>query len=57
MSVLDALYFTVETIGTVGFGDFYFRDQHTWLRVWAIALMVARRGAGHGVLRAAHQRC
>ena len=40
MSVLDALYFTVETIGTVGFGDFYFRDQATWLRVWAIALMV-----------------
>jgi hypothetical protein len=28
MSVLDALYFTIETIGTVGFGDFYFRDQH-----------------------------
>ena len=40
MSVLDALYFTVETIGTVGFGDFYFRDQHTWLRIWAIVLMV-----------------
>ena len=40
MSVLDALYFTIETIGTVGFGDFYFRDQTTWLRVWAIGLMV-----------------
>lgn len=40
MSVLDALYFTVETIGTVGFGDFYFRDQHPWLRGWAIVLMV-----------------
>ena len=40
MSVLDALYFTVETIGTVGFGDFYFRDQHAWLRGWAIFLMV-----------------
>ena len=40
MSVLDALYFTVETIGTVGFGDFYFRDQQTWLRIWAIVLMV-----------------
>lgn len=40
MSVLDALYFTVETIGTVGFGDFYFRDQHAWLRAWAIFLMV-----------------
>jgi Trk K+ transport system NAD-binding subunit len=40
MSPLDALYFTVETIGTVGYGDFYFRDQHWWLRLWAILLMV-----------------
>ncbi|RLV50802.1 potassium transporter TrkA [Nocardioides mangrovicus] len=40
MSFVDALYFTVETIGTVGFGDFYFRDQHTWLRIWAIVLML-----------------
>lgn len=40
MSLVDALYFTVETIGTVGFGDFYFRDQDPWLRVWAICLMV-----------------
>ncbi len=40
MSVLDAIYFTVETIGTVGFGDFYFRDQRPWLRAWAVALMV-----------------
>lgn len=40
MSVLDALYFTVETIGTVGYGDFYFRDQQGWLRLWAIALML-----------------
>ena len=40
MSLLDALYFTIETIGTVGFGDFYFRDQQPWLRAWAIALML-----------------
>jgi Trk K+ transport system NAD-binding subunit len=40
MSPLDALYFTIETIGTVGYGDFYFRDQHWWLRLWAIVLMV-----------------
>jgi Trk K+ transport system NAD-binding subunit len=40
MSVLDALYFTTETLTTVGFGDFYFADQPTWLRVWAIVLMV-----------------
>ncbi len=40
MSVLDAAYFTSETIATVGFGDFYFRDQPGWLRLWAIALIV-----------------
>jgi Trk K+ transport system NAD-binding subunit len=40
MSVLDALYFTIETIGTVGYGDFYFRDQGSGLRVYAIGLMI-----------------
>ena len=40
MNIVDALYFTIETVGTVGFGDFYFRDQATWLRVWAIMLMI-----------------
>lgn len=40
MSVLDAVYFTAETIATVGFGDFYFREQDTWLRVWAIVLIL-----------------
>ncbi len=38
MSLLDAVYFTSETIATVGFGDFYFRDQVPWLRVWAIII-------------------
>ncbi|GID96555.1 hypothetical protein Adi01nite_59670 [Amorphoplanes digitatis] len=40
MSVLDAAYFTVETIATVGFGDFNFRSQPPWLRGFAIALMI-----------------
>ncbi|MBU2668401.1 NAD-binding protein [Actinoplanes bogorensis] len=40
MTLLDAGYFAVETIGTVGFGDFYFRDQPSWLRGFAIALMI-----------------
>jgi Trk K+ transport system NAD-binding subunit len=40
MTVLDAIYFTVETIGTVGYGDFNFAEQAAWLRVYAIALMV-----------------
>jgi Trk K+ transport system NAD-binding subunit len=40
MTVLDAVYFTVETIGTIGYGDFSFAEQSTWLRVWAILLMM-----------------
>jgi Trk K+ transport system NAD-binding subunit len=40
MTVLDAGYFTVETIATVGFGDFNFRSQPPWLRLFAIALMI-----------------
>ena len=40
MTVLDAVYFTVETIGTVGYGDFSFRQQESWLRVFAVCLMI-----------------
>ena len=40
MTLLDAGYFAVETIATVGFGDFYFRDQPSWLRTFAIVLMI-----------------
>ena len=40
MDPLDAIYFTSETIATVGFGDFYFRDQPTWLRLWAVILIL-----------------
>jgi Trk K+ transport system NAD-binding subunit len=40
MTLLDAMYFTTETLTTVGFGDFYFANQPDWLRVWAILLMV-----------------
>jgi Trk K+ transport system NAD-binding subunit len=39
MSWLDALYFTSETITTVGFGDFSFAQQSTFLRLFAIGLM------------------
>ena len=41
MNPFDAMYFTSETIATVGFGDFYFRDQSTWLRLWAVILILA----------------
>src|SRR5512139_1508395 len=40
MSVLDGLYFSIETIATVGFGDFSFAGQPVWLRVYAIMLMI-----------------
>lgn len=41
MSVLDAIYFSTETVATVGYGDFNFSLQPTWLRVWSIVLMFA----------------
>ncbi|MGN8245933.1 NAD-binding protein [Cellulomonas soli] len=41
MTPLDALYFTAETIGTIGYGDFSFREQPDWLRAYAVLLMLA----------------
>ncbi len=41
LSVLDAAYFTVETITTVGYGDYSFRGQNPWLMAGAICLMLA----------------
>ncbi len=41
MTWIDALYFSTETIATVGYGDFSFIEQPTWLRIWGIALMFA----------------
>jgi Trk K+ transport system NAD-binding subunit len=40
MTMVDAFYFTIETIATVGYGDFSFRRQPTWLRLFAIGLMI-----------------
>ncbi|MDM4139007.1 MULTISPECIES: potassium channel protein [Mycobacterium] len=39
LSWLDAMYFTAETITTVGYGEFTFLHQSAWLRVFAVALM------------------
>ena len=39
MNWVDALYFTASTVATVGYGDFSFIDQHTWLRLWGIGLI------------------
>lgn len=41
MGWIDALYFSTETIATVGYGDFSFLQQPTWLRLWGIGLMFA----------------
>jgi Trk K+ transport system NAD-binding subunit len=40
ISLLDAIYFTVETVTTVGYGDYSFRGEPAWLVVFAIALMM-----------------
>lgn len=41
LSPLNAVYFTVETVATVGFGDFSFAGQPTWVEVYGICLIVA----------------
>ncbi len=40
LSWLDAVYFTVETISTVGFGDFTFSGQSQWLEAYGVLLIV-----------------
>ena len=41
MSVLTALYFTVETISTVGYGDFSFATQTPAMEIFGILLIAA----------------
>jgi Trk K+ transport system NAD-binding subunit len=41
MTWLQAMYFTVETAATVGFGDFSFADQSQGLQIFAVGLIVA----------------
>jgi Trk K+ transport system NAD-binding subunit len=41
LSLLDAVYFTVETVATVGFGDFSFATQPHWVEAFGIALIIA----------------
>jgi hypothetical protein len=38
--LLNAAYFTVETVTTVGYGDYSFRGQPSWLMAGAICLML-----------------
>ncbi|HEY2216540.1 MAG TPA: NAD-binding protein [Solirubrobacteraceae bacterium] len=41
LSLLESVYFTVETVATVGFGDFSFAAQPTGMVVFGIFLIVA----------------
>lgn len=41
MDWVDALYFSTETIATVGYGDFNFLNQPTWMRLWGVGMMFA----------------
>jgi Trk K+ transport system NAD-binding subunit len=40
LDVLTSMYFTVETVATVGYGDYSFARQSPWMEGFAIALMV-----------------
>jgi Trk K+ transport system NAD-binding subunit len=40
LSGLDAFYFSVETMATVGFGDFSFARQAAWLELFGIGVIV-----------------
>jgi Trk K+ transport system NAD-binding subunit len=40
LSVLSSIYFTVETVATVGFGDFNFSHQSTLMEVFGILLIL-----------------
>jgi Trk K+ transport system NAD-binding subunit len=36
ITILDALYFTVSTVATVGYGDYSFGGQPTWLEAFGV---------------------
>jgi Trk K+ transport system NAD-binding subunit len=41
LSVLDAIYFAVTTITTIGFGDYSFGGQPAWLLAYGVFFMVS----------------
>jgi Trk K+ transport system NAD-binding subunit len=41
LGFLNSIYFTVETVATVGFGDFSFSAQPGWMEVFGIVLILA----------------
>ena len=40
LSVLQAFYFTVTTVATVGFGDFAYAEQSSWMEAFGVLLIV-----------------
>jgi Trk K+ transport system NAD-binding subunit len=44
MNILSAAYFSVETVATVGYGDYSYASQDWVLRLWAIFLMFSGVG-------------
>jgi voltage-gated potassium channel Kch len=41
LGLLTSLYFTIETVATVGYGDYTFSEQSPWLMVCGIVLIVS----------------
>jgi voltage-gated potassium channel Kch len=41
LGLLSSLYFTVETVATVGYGDYSFSHQSPWLLLCAIVLIIS----------------
>jgi Trk K+ transport system NAD-binding subunit len=41
LGFLSSLYFTVETVATVGYGDYTFAAQDVWMKIFGIALIVS----------------
>ena len=41
LSILSSLYFTIETVATVGFGDYSFATQSAWMKVFGIVMIAA----------------
>ena len=40
LNLLQSLYFVVETVATVGFGDFSFAQQAPWMQLFGITLII-----------------
>lgn len=41
LSFVDSLYFVVTIVTTIGFGDFSFKDQAAWMKVFGIYMMIS----------------